>query len=344
MSQKQAVLFINMAKGFGGGEFYTEQLMKNVQGFDCYFFGKSSGKLVKHLRQNMPQIRVINFWQMLKLAFSHKNLIIHALDGRAVHIGALLKKLFHIPFVITRQVSFSLKRQSSQKSYALADRLVGVSKHISENLQVFNPNVSTVYGCLKPLEENAEFEQRWFTNKPNGLKIAQIGNFQAVKNFPLTIELAKRNPNISFYLVGSGELETELKNQAQKLNNVVFIPFTPYVGSVLKQVDLLIMPSHSEGLGMAILEAYQYHVPVLAHAIGGMPEIVEHNRTGFLISPNQSEQYQVILERLLAEPPTYFAELRQNISAYLTEKDFSAQRMAREYEVIYQQVLAKISN
>lgn len=330
------ILFINMAKGFGGGEFYTEQLMANLVGFDCYFLGKKSGKLTACLQQTQPNVKIVSLWEAIKLALSNKNLIVHALDGRGAHFAGLFKRFFGIKSIITRQVNFAFKRKSSQKAYANADMVVGVSQCITQNLKTINPNAQTIYGCLKPLQENAKFEQQF--SESQRFKIAQIGNFQAVKNFPLTIDLAKKNPDIDFYLVGSGELEQTLKTQAKGLDNVSFLPFTPYVGSVLKQIDLLIVPSHSEGLGMAILEAYQYQVPVIAHATGGIPEIVEHNQTGFLVSQNQVKQYQIILDRLLAEPD-YFATLRQNITAYLAQKDFSAKRMAKEYEAIYQQVL-----
>lgn len=338
MANQPKILFINMAKGFGGGEFYTEQLIANLEGFDCYFLGKKSGKLTACLQQTQPNIKIVSLWEAIKLASSNKHLIVHALDGRGAHFSGLFKRFFGVKSVITRQVNFAFKRKSSQKAYANADMLVGVSHSITENLANLNPNAKTVYGCLKPLQENAEFEQQFFANRPNSLKIAQIGNFQAVKNFPLTVELAKQNPNVHFYLVGSGELEQDLKSQANGLKNISFIPFTPYIGSVLKNIDLLIVPSHSEGLGMAILEGYQYQVPVIAHATGGIPEIIEQEKTGFLVSPNQIEQYQVILDRLLAEP-TYFAKLRNNITAYLAKKDFSAQRMAKEYKAIYQQIL-----
>lgn len=340
MATKPKILFINMAKGFGGGEFYTEQLIRHLDGFDGYFLGKKSGKLPAYLQQHLPHIKVISLWQAIKLAWSDKSLIVHALDGRGAHFAGLFKRLFKAKSVITRQVNFAFKRKSSQKAYANADMLVGVSKQITENLAQLNPNTATVYGCLKPLQENAEFEQRYFSAPTSGLKIAQIGNFQAVKNFPLTIELARRNPTVQFYLVGSGELENELRIQVQGLANIAFIPFTPYVGSVLKHINLLIMPSHSEGLGMAILEAYQYGVPVLAHATGGIPEIVEDAKTGWLIQENQVEQYQIMLNTLL-QSPQKLDECQQHIARFLQQHDFSAERMANEYAAIYRHILAK---
>lgn len=337
MTTKPKILFINMAKGFGGGEFYTEQLLRHLDGFDCYFLGKKSGKLTAYLPQNLPNIKVLNLWQAIKLALSEKGLIVHALDGRGAHFAGLFKRFFGTKSVITRQVNFAFKRKSSQKAYANADKLVGVSKQIASNLAQINPNTATVYGCLKALQENAEFEQRYFSPPISGLKIAQIGNFQTVKNFPLTIELARQNPTVHFYLVGSGELEQTLKSQASGLENISFIPFTPYVGSVLKHIDLLIVPSHSEGLGMAILEAYQYRVPVIAHATGGIPEIVEDSKTGWLIQTNQVEQYQTTLDRLLSFPQL-LDECKQHIADFLQKHDFSAERMATAYAEIYKQI------
>lgn len=332
------ILFINMAKGFGGGEFYTEQLMANLVGFDCYFLGKKSGKLTACLQQTQPNVKIVNLWEAIKLAISNKNLIVHALDGRGAHFAGLFKRFLGVKSIITRQVNFAFKRKSSQKAYANADMVVGVSQCITQNLKTINPNAQTIYGCLKPLQENAKFEQQF--SESQRFKIAQIGNFQAVKNFPLTIDLAKKNPDIDFYLVGSGELEQTLKTQAKGLNNVSFLPFTPYVGSVLKQIDLLIVPSHSEGLGMAILEAYQYQVPVIAHAVGGIPEIVKHQETGFLISPNNVEQYHLQLQTFLSQPQKR-VEMKQHILTFLAEHDFSAQRMAKEYATLYSQVYSQ---
>lgn len=339
MTTHKHILFINMAKGFGGGEFYTEQLIKNLNDdqYTLYFFGKKGGKLSAHIKQHMPNVYILTIWQLIKLVFTHKHLIIHALDGRSAHIAGLFKRLLNKSSIITRQVNFPFKHRSSLKAYQTADMLVGVSQEITKNLTQLNPNCTTIYGCIKPLQENAEFEQQYFSQKNDKLKISQIGNFQTVKNFPLTIELAKHNPNIHFYLVGAGELEQDLKQQAAELDNVEFIPFTPYIGSVLKQTDLLIVPSHSEGLGMVILEAYQYQVPVIAHSTGGIPEIIDDQKTGFLVHKNCIEEYQLYLNKLIAQPNIIQA-LKSNIPYFLAQRDFSAQRMANQYRHIYQSI------
>ncbi|QIW16696.1 glycosyl transferase [Pasteurellaceae bacterium RH1A] len=331
---KHNILFINMAKGFGGGEVQTEQLMLNLDGYTLYFLGKKHSKLAEKLAQAGKNIRIITFMQALKLALCTKQLIIHAQDGRGAHIAGLLKLISRKPIVITRHVSFPLKRKISSFAYKIADQLVGVSSQVSEVLAKINPNTQTIHGCLKPLQEDLAFEEHYFKPKKGLLRIGHIGNLQEVKNFPLTIKLAKIFPQLEFYIVGSGPLEQVLKEEAKGLSNLTFIPFTPYIGSVLKHLDLQIIPSHLEGLSMVILEGYQYQVPVIAHATGGIPDIVEQGKTGFLIKKNDASAYQEIIEDLL-QNPEQLHKLKAHIHHYQSIKDFSAQRMAKEYKEIY---------
>ncbi|PID51271.1 MAG: glycosyl transferase [Pasteurellales bacterium] len=341
MSEKITILMINMAKGFGGGEFQTERLISELSAkYNISFLGKKESIFVKKIRQNMPQIQVLTLLEAIKLVICKKNIIIHAQDGRAVHIASFLKRISRNNImVITRHVSFPFKRKISLFSYKNADYLIGVSKQVTNNLQCLNKHYKTIYGCIPSLQENIEFEMQYFSNK-NSFSVAQIGNLQLIKNISLTINLAVLFPHINFYIVGSGPLEQELKQQAKDLNNVIFIPFTPYVGSVLKHIDLHIMPSHSEGLGSVILEAYQYKVPTIAHATGGIPEIIENGETGYLIQENNVEEYQKVLQSLVASPDKLL-ELQKNITHYVANNDFSARRMAMEYRSIYQELLEK---
>ncbi|UOO86506.1 glycosyltransferase family 4 protein [Neisseria arctica] len=266
-------------------------------------------------------------------------MIIHACDGRSVHFVALLKWLFAKPMVITRHVVFPLKRFLSRWSYQQANAVVGVSKRASENLRLVSINATTIYGSVDKLAENEEILSQ-YSFALHRLKVGQVGNFQEVKNFPLTIELAKKCPETDFYLIGSGVLEEQLKKQATGLNNVFFIPFTPYIGSIFQHIDVQILPSHSEGLPSVILEGYQYAVPVLAHAVGGIPEIVEHGQTGFLIEQNQVENYQYYIQQLQPNLPL-LSQLTQQTKQYWQQHDFSSVRMAKEYENIYNQILNK---
>lgn len=341
MNNKPSILFINMASGFGGGEFQTEQLMTALPEYQVFFFGRKKSDLTKQL--NHHAIKSLSFFQMLKLVLNTKNLIVHAQDGRGVHIAGFLKWLTKCPVVITRHVVKPFRHKSSLHSYKKADALVGVSQKISAILSPLNPNTHTIYGCIKPLKENLEFEQRYFSNQKADLTIVQIGNLQPVKNIELTIELAKNNPQVQFYIVGSGVLEDSLKTQAKDLDNVYFIPFTDYIGSVFKQADLQILPSHSEGLGGVILEGYQYQIPTIAHAVGGIPEIIEDGKTGFLIHNNELNAYQAVLNNLLQDK-TQLSSMKTSIADYLVRNPFSQKSMVDSYKRLYQSIFDNLSS
>lgn len=341
MTKKNTLVFINMASKFGGGEFQTEQLILSLQDYNIYFFGKNNSPLQQKLRQHLSSNKILNFTQLIKLAWSNKNIIIHAQDGRGAHIAGLLKYLFGSLTVITRHVDFPLKRKSSQYAYKTANALVGVSNKISHTLSILNTNTITINNGIKPLIENIEFENNYFISKKNTLKIAHVGNLQPIKNFPLTIELAKQNPEIHFYLVGSGELQEKLQEKSSGLNNITYIPFTQYIGSVFKHIDIQIMPSHSEGSGSVILEGYQYQVPVLAHSIGGIPEIVEDGITGYLSENNRIDEYQTYLNKF-KEDKNLLPSLKENIFKYTQKYNFSTLKMASEYNKLYQKILTNV--
>ncbi len=339
MAERQAaILFINMAKGFGGGEYQSEQLMKHVSGYEVFFLGKKSGKFIPHLKQANYPIKIITLWQAIKLVLTRRPVIIHALDGRGAHFAALLKKISGQTALITRRVSIPFRHKSSFRSYQSVDKLIGISHQVSEEMRAIHPDVRTIYGCIKPLKENTEFEEQYFSTNSYRLSVAHIGNLLKVKNFPMTIELARRFPSIHFFIVGSGELETELKTQASGIPNITFIPFNPYIGSVLKHMDVQLLPSSSEGMGFVILEGYSYQVPVIANKAGGIPEIVQQGETGFLIEDNRLEGYQDTLQFLL-DNPSKLTEMKSNIHAYMQKMDFTASRMTKEYEEVYQELL-----
>lgn len=339
--KKNNILFMNFARGFGGGEVQTERLILALTQYHCVFFGRKAGILGKRLAEK--NITVLpSFWSVCRFLWQQPQTIIHACDGRSVHLAVLLKKAFAKPLLVTRQVVFPLKRKSSQISYRMADVVVGVSQMASACIELINPRVQTIYGSVEKLPEHDDVAAHFLAHQTK-LRVAQIGNFQPVKNFALTIELARRLPEIQFYLVGSGVLENDLKQQAKGLDNIHFIAFTPYLGSVMKNIDVQLLPSLSEALPTVILEAYQYGVPIVANKVGGIPEIVVDRQTGYLVENNNIETYQHHLQSLL-DSPEILQQLKQNVQHYWQTHDFSVVRMAQEYTKIYDSLVSLKNN
>jgi len=114
--------------------------------------------------------------------------------------------------------------------------------------------------------------------------------------------LAKTCPSARLILVGDGKNCEDLVASAQALgvaNNVEFKGFAADVRSLMSACDAVIVPSLKEGFGLAAVEAMALAKPVIATDIGGLPEIVIPNETGFLVPVNNPQQIAEAMEKLI---------------------------------------------
>lgn len=92
--------------------------------------------------------------------------------------------------------------------------------------------------------------------------------------------------NIKLIIVGGGEEETILRKKIEKLNltdMVSLAGFIPDAGRLLPRFDIFVLPSLKEGLPYTIMDAFAAGVPVVATAVGGIPDLIDHKKTGILV-------------------------------------------------------------
>ena len=138
-----SIYHFNLAKGFGGGEVQTLNLMRWLarNGNDQAVIVKKGSPFAQRVSEEFPDIRQMGILGCLvNLATSGRGkssgLILHAHDGRSLHICSLFKSLFGVPFLATRRVDKGLPaRKISRLSYRNADRLVAVSNCIRIRLE-----------------------------------------------------------------------------------------------------------------------------------------------------------------------------------------------------------------
>jgi len=104
-------------------------------------------------------------------------------------------------------------------------------------------------------------------------------------------------------LAGIGEVE-EARSLAESLNIKQHINFPGWVDPVgrsklLSKADVFVLPSYNEGLPMALLEAMSWGLPVITTPVGGIPEVVSHNETGWLVNPGDVEQLATAVRSLI---------------------------------------------
>lgn len=138
--------------------------------------------------------------------------------------------------------------------------------------------------------------------------------------------ISKINSSVIYIIIGEGEKRKELEEQAIKLgiyDRVFLIGHVDLASTYLKAFDVFVLSSITEALPYVLLEAGYASLPVVASNVGGIPEIIENNKTGILTFPRNSEEIKNSVEYLLKNPidAAHFGDaLRNKISKNFTQK------------------------
>jgi N-acetyl-alpha-D-glucosaminyl L-malate synthase BshA len=179
---------------------------------------------------------------------------------------------------------------------------------------------------------------------PAGHKILlHVSNFRPVKRVGDVVRVfagVRKALPATLVLVGDGPERDATEHDVDRLGlrkDVRFLGKVDNVADVLRGGDLFLLPSETESFGLAALEAMACGVPVVATAVGGLPEVVVPNETGFLTPLGD---VAAMTDRALAvlKDAALHERLRQNAAARALE--FSAERIVPRYEQVYTDVLA----
>jgi glycosyltransferase involved in cell wall biosynthesis len=143
-------------------------------------------------------------------------------------------------------------------------------------------------------------------------------------------------------IVGGGRREDEVRQLAASLglaDAVHFLGQRRDVPDLLKAMDIFVLPSYSEGVSLALLEAMAAGLPVIASRVGGLPEVVTDGDNGLLIPPKDPEALAEALARLLANP-ALAKKMGENARRHVREH-FSLERLGWEINGIYEELVEK---
>lgn len=171
--------------------------------------------------------------------------------------------------------------------------------------------------------------------------VALIGRLAAQKAPLDFVEAAKqvlpRRPDTQFVIAGDGPLADQVLKAIRDEPRIKCIGFLEEVPELLSVLDVLAVSSLWEGLGRSVTEAMIMGVPVAATAVDGIPELIEHERTGLLSPSSDPATLADNITRLLDRPDE--AQEMADRARKRVRSDFGAERMVQRIDDLYQRLL-----
>jgi len=198
-------------------------------------------------------------------------------------------------------------------SEALRGSLLANPRIRSERIQVLYPGVdfdSLVERSLLPLPEPLQTR----LSVLRGRRLVHAAMLRPEKGHLLMLEtlaaLSRQFPDLAYVVAGDGPMRTAIQARAAELgvqDRVVLLGRVDNVPALLRQADILVMPSSYEPLGMSQIEALALGVPVVASRTGGIPETLEHRRSGLLVERCDATDWITVLAWALDHPDEMLA-------------------------------------
>jgi glycosyltransferase involved in cell wall biosynthesis len=357
------VLHLSSSSGPGGAEAVVANVASGLdasryRSVVCLF---RDGWLRQRCEQLGLETHVVRMSGMLDLQWlqqCHRLLrtrdvgVIHAHEFGANAYGTLVGRLARVPVVATvhgrSYYADCGRRRLAYRVVSRAATMVAVSadikRFIVERTGVSAARVHIVHnGIDVPRPVPAAERERLRTAlgiRPGAPLVTVVGSLYDVKGHRYLLEAAPAVlaacPDTVFLIVGRGEREAALREQAQRLGleaAVRFLGFREDVPALLAISDLFVLPSLSEGLSIAVLEAMAAGKPVVTTRVGGNPELVLDGQTGLLVESADARGLAAAMTRILTDPREA-RRLGDNGRCRVADR-FTMAAMIRAYQDLY---------
>ncbi|MBN2056551.1 glycosyltransferase family 4 protein [bacterium] len=251
-----------------------------------------------------------------KLVLGYDPSIIHSHTAHALmHCSAVSLLCGRVPHIHSRRVDFPLRNRFSRLKYRLGvDRIIAISQGVQDALTTSGieaERIVVVHSGIDPDRVRAEVTgtdpRRSLGIPADAFLVGTVAQLTDHKGHKYLLDaipsILRDHPGTRFLLAGTGELERELRSQAERLGiseSVLFLGFREDISDLLSALDLFVLPSHLEGLCTSLLDAMAMGVPVVATTAGGIPEAVGEE-AGLLVPPRQSAALGAAINRLLGD-------------------------------------------
>ena len=293
--------------------------------------------------------------------------VVHTHNSKAGFVGRLAAAMARVPVIVHtvhgfafhdqeprwRQVLFlNLERLAShwcQKMIFISQPLLdwGLKEHIVPREKTVKIYSGIRLEHFHPVDrdEKNRIREKWKL-RPEEAVIGIVSKLWEGKGHATLIEavkeLTKDIKDVRLVIVGEGYLQDELVKQVARLglgDRVLFTGFQMDVSEIIATFDVAVLPSFFEGMGRVILEAMAMAKPVVASRVGGIPDLVEDGRNGFLVQPGDAKALAAAIKRLLIDKE--LAGEMGSRGRKMVDEKFSSDIMVRSIDEVYRHLLTR---
>ena len=303
------VLHTQKVAGISGSEAHLLQLLPDLRarGWDVHFLmlhedEPGAWEFADELRaRGVPlhgvklraDVDPLAFGEVVAYLLRTRPRILHTHLVHADVYGQLAGSLTRVPFRLSTKHGFNEFREG--RWFGFADRSVGSLAHV---------HIAISQGLAQYLAETEGFDEEDFEIVHYGIavdgaatpyaggepRLLCVGRLIPIKGHLVLLralaQARARVPGVTLDIAGRGALEPALKSYARELGLTDAVRFLGFVSPVQKAIEnsaIVVVPSLGEGFGMVALEAMERARPVIASAVGGLPEIVADGETGLVV-------------------------------------------------------------
>jgi len=284
----------------------------------------------------------------------HRVVLAHSHEFSMAVYGAWAARRAGIPHLFTmhggRYYAQRLRRRIALRVAAtLSDSVVAVSHILAQQLRrdlwLSADRVVTIPNGVRqmPVAQSSLREELRLTAADQ--LVVAVGNLYPVKGHSYLLEalalLGARFPRLHVAIAGRGDLASPLLARARTLqvsDRFHLLGLRSDIGNVLAAADVFVLPSLSEGVPLALLEAMLAVRPIVATAVGEVPTVLDGGRAGVLVPPGDAAAIASALGTLLCDPA--HARRLSAAAAARASEDYTLSSMLDRYAALYEKALS----
>lgn len=248
-----------------------------------------------------------SIWQVYKIIREQKIDMIQSHGYKPDTIAFILKMFTGLPWLAfvhgwtAEDTKVRLYNKLDGYLLRYPDKIVSVSDSYRNRLIAMGipaAKIVTIHNALDPKEHITPYQdvRKKLGFSKDNFVIGVIGRLSSEKGQRVFLDAFKEIivsvPDVKVLIIGDGPDMGSLKKHSCSSGFNGSVKFLGYQADILpfyKAIDLLVIPSFSEGLPNVMLEAMYYEKPVVATSVGGIPEVITHNKNGVLVNPGDSK-------------------------------------------------------